>query len=177
MLSHGEYNSTPPVLTVGKPHPLQLDVNGRLLTSSVSGGVYNATPPTLTDSDRGDVQLDVNSNTKVTLATQLAGEDLTNDVMKTEVRGIYKYQATAAANVVVKASAGFLYGIIIGADVSTATIEISDHASDGDGNVQILLTGSTLMTSTGGYVPVNASFATGICADLTNQTNVTFIYR
>lgn len=144
MLLHGEYNSTPPVLLVGKPHP---------------------------------VQLDQSANLKVTLATKISGEDLTNDLMKTEVRGTYKYQATAAANVVVKASAGFLYGIIIGKDVTNGIIEVSDHASDGDGNVQIYLEGSTLMTSTGGYIPVNASFAAGITADLTLQTNVTFIYR
>lgn len=87
------------------------------------------------------------------------------------------YQAAAAANVVVKATPGYLKGIIVGADVSTGTIEISDHASDGDGNVKILLTGSTLMTSSGGYVPIDAYFKVGITADLTNQTNITFLYR
>lgn len=98
-------------------------------------------------------------------------------VGKVEQRGYYFYQATAAANVVVKASAGFLYGIIIGKDVASSVVEVSDSVSDGDGNVQIYLEGSTLLTSTNGYVPVNAVFANGITADLTNQTNVTFIYR
>lgn len=84
-----------------------------------------------------------------------------------------KYQATAAANVVVKASAGFLERIIVGKDVASSVIEISDHASDGDANVKIYLKGDALK----GVYEVNAEFATGICADLTNQTNVTFIYR
>lgn len=89
----------------------------------------------------------------------------------------YYYQATAAANVVVKNSPGYLEGIIIGADVASAVVEISDHASDGDSNVQVYLADDTLHTTTGGYVPVRCEFKTGITADLTNQTNVTFIYK
>lgn len=84
-----------------------------------------------------------------------------------------KYQATAAANVVVKASAGFLERIIVGADVGSSVVEISNHASDGDGNVVFYLAGDTLQ----GVYEVNAEFSAGICADLTNQTHVTFIYR
>lgn len=91
--------------------------------------------------------------------------------------GIYKYQAAAAANVVVSAKPAYLLGIIIGANVGSAVVEVSDHASDGDGNVQIYLAGDTLMTFTGGYVPVNAAFNTGICVDMTNQTHCTFIYK
>lgn len=89
----------------------------------------------------------------------------------------HKYQATAAANVVVATGKAILHRIIIGADVATSTIEVSDSPSDGDGDVRILLTGSTLMTSTGGVVEVGTVFRTGICADLTNQTNVTFIWE
>lgn len=87
------------------------------------------------------------------------------------------YQAAAAANVVVTAKPAFLHKIIVGADVATSTIEVSDHASDGDSNVKIFLTGSTLMTSLGGEVEVNAVFGKGITADLTNQTNVHFVWK
>ena len=90
--------------------------------------------------------------------------------------GTYKYQAAAGANVVVSDGPAILHGIIIGADVASAVIEISDHVSDGDGDVKIQLNGSTLLTATGGYVPVNAHFLKGITADLTNQTQVTFIF-
>lgn len=86
------------------------------------------------------------------------------------------YQAAAAANVVVSATGAYLHKVIIGADVSTATVEISDSATDGDGNVKVLLTGNTLMTSTGGEVDIDVYFGQGIAADLTNQTNVTFIW-
>lgn len=123
-------------------------------------GVYNATALSLSDGDGAALALDATG------------------ALKTYQDGYsYKYQAAAAADVVVKATPGFLHKIIIGADVASGTIEVSDHASDGDGAVKILLTGNTLMTSCGGEITVDAYFATGICADLTNQTNVTFIYR
>jgi hypothetical protein len=99
----------------------------------------------------------------------------------------YKYQAAAAANVVIKASAGYLKGIILGGlPIADAIIEVSDHASDGDGNVQILAIGGdgtdslleqTLVDKHSGYIPVEADFATGITADITAQTHVTFIFR
>lgn len=83
------------------------------------------------------------------------------------------YQATAGANKVIKASAGFLHSIIVGKSVAGSVIEVSDHASDGDGNVKIYLEGDALL----GVYPVNADFGAGISADITNATNVTFIYR
>lgn len=87
------------------------------------------------------------------------------------------YQAAAANNVVVTSKRAILERIIIGADVASSTIEVSDHASDGDGNVKILLTGSTLMTANGGVVEVGALFKNGISADITAQSNVTFIWK
>ena len=82
------------------------------------------------------------------------------------------YQAIAAANVVIRAQPGFLHAIIVGKDVAGGIIEVSDHASDGDGNVKVYLEDPTV-----GVYPVNALFDVGICADLTLQTNVTFIWR
>lgn len=90
--------------------------------------------------------------------------------------GEKKYLVSAGADQVITAQRAFLHRIIIGKDVASSIIEVSDHASDGDGNVQIYLAGSTLLTSSGGVIEVGAEFNTGICVDLTNQTNVTFIY-
>lgn len=87
--------------------------------------------------------------------------------------GTLKYQAAAAANVVVCAGPALLIGIIIGANVGSSVVEISDSKTDGDGNVQIYLAGDTLL----GDYDINAVFPNGITADLTNQTNVTFIYQ
>jgi len=90
--------------------------------------------------------------------------------------GEKKYLAAAGTNQVVTAQRAFLHRIIIGKDVGSAIIEISDHASDGDGNVVIYLASSTLLADTGGVIEVGAEFNAGICVDLTLQTNVTFVY-
>jgi hypothetical protein len=83
------------------------------------------------------------------------------------------YQAAAATNVVVKDSPALLHSIIIGKDVGAgAIVEVSDHASDGDGNIQVYLEAPTVGT----YL-VDAEFTIGICVDLTLQTNVAFIWR
>jgi hypothetical protein len=98
-----------------------------------------------------------------------------------DTRGPYKmsYTATATANVVVKNQPGFLHAIIIGQWVTGGTIEVSDHASDGDGNVVIFLQAGT--TDASGFpktIIVDAEFETGICADIGgSQTKVTFVYK
>jgi len=87
------------------------------------------------------------------------------------------YQAAAGDDVVVASGKAILHRIIIGEDVASAQLEVSDHASDGDGNVVIHLSGSTLMTANGGVIEVGAVFFDGISANLTNQTKVTFIWE
>ncbi len=56
------------------------------------------------------------------------------------------YQAAAAANVVVTTKPAILERILIGADVGSAVIEISDSIDDGD-EISYQTTGSTLMTA------------------------------
>ena len=82
------------------------------------------------------------------------------------------YQAAAAANVVVKASPGFLHSIIVGKDVAGGIIEVSDHATDGDGAVMIYLEDPNV-----GVYLIDAEFTVGITADITTQTNVMFVWR
>jgi len=135
---------------------------------------YRATPETLVDGQESrEDRIDAVGNRFVTQGT-VGSRDI-DSITAFPAKATYVYQAAASANVVVSATPAILVGMIIGADVGSAVIEVSDHASDGDGNVKIELIGSTLMTSCGGYVPVGAYFATGIAADLTNQTDVTFI--
>lgn len=86
--------------------------------------------------------------------------------------GTLYYTATAGADKVVTTKPAFLQRVIIGADVSTSTVEVSDSKTDGDGNVKILLTGNSLK----GVYEINAVFANGITLDLTNQTQVTVVY-
>ena len=91
--------------------------------------------------------------------------------------GIKKYLATAGADQVITAQRAFLHRIIIGKDVGSAIIEVSDDIADGDGDVQIYLASSTLLADTGGVVEVGAEFNKGITVDITLQTNVTFVYE
>lgn len=88
-----------------------------------------------------------------------------------------RYQAAAALNVVVATGKAILHRIIIGADVAVSTIQVANDPADGQTDVKVLLTGSTLMTATGGCVEVGAIFDKGISADITAQTNVTFIWE
>lgn len=85
------------------------------------------------------------------------------------------YFATAGDNKIVATGKAILRRIIFGADVASGDVEISDSASDGDGNIVMQLTGSTLMTAHG-TVEVNAVFKNGIALDLINQTKVTVIW-
>lgn len=83
------------------------------------------------------------------------------------------YQAAAAANVVISATPAFLHAIIVGKAVPNGILEVSNHASDGNGNVKILIDTCTCPA----FTIVNAHFDVGICVDMTLQTNVSFIWR
>ncbi len=50
------------------------------------GGVFNTSAPALDSGDRGDVQMDSSANIKQTLATLIAGEDGSNNVLATTKR-------------------------------------------------------------------------------------------
>ena len=86
------------------------------------------------------------------------------------------YQAAASVNLLVATGKVILQKIIIGADVGSSVIEISDSVDDGDGNIKIKLSGSTLMTANGGEVLIGAVFENGIAADIVNQTDITFVW-
>jgi len=90
--------------------------------------------------------------------------------------GTIKHLASAGANQVVTTKPAILHRLIIGADVASGDVEVSDHISLGNGDVVLQLTGSTLMTANGGGIEVNAHFHKGITLNLTNQTKVTVIW-
>ena len=83
----------------------------------------------------------------------------------------YAYQAAAAQDVVVKASPGFLHGIVVGAIVSGGTIAVSDHATDGEGNICVYF-----IPSVAGTYIFDMNFETGITANQYKPTNITYIY-
>ncbi len=87
------------------------------------------------------------------------------------------YLASAGDNQVVSTGPAILLGIVFGADVGSAVVEISDSATDGDENIKLRFAGSTLATSIGALTGINATFQKGITVDLTNQTHVTLIWK
>ena len=135
---------------------------------------YQSTPPTLNEGENTLLQSDVRGNLKSTIMTKPA-DPADNPVTAYSVRALMSVQLTAGANKIISSSPAVLVGIIIGSDTASGVIEVSDSATDGDGNVKIELNGSTLMTSTSGYVPVNAYFEVGIAVDQTNQLDCTYV--
>lgn len=83
------------------------------------------------------------------------------------------YIAAAGTDKVISTKPAILERIIVGADVGSSIIEVSDSATDGDGDVKILLSGSALS----GVYEVRAEFRNGITADITLQSNVSFVWR
>jgi hypothetical protein len=93
-------------------------------------------------------------------------------------RYTYSYQATAGANKVISATPAFLHAIILGKYVANGILEVSDHATDGDGAVKIMLTtGATDTSACPKTILVDAQFTAGITADIANLTDITFIYK
>lgn len=89
-----------------------------------------------------------------------------------ERNNVVTYIASAGVNNVVFDGPAILDKIIVGKDVAGGVVEVSDHDSDGDGNVKVYLEDPTV-----GEYSVGAKFDHGITADLTTQTNVSFVWR
>lgn len=173
----GVYNSTPPTINDGQNGDVQLDERGNVKVTLLSK--YNATPPTLTDGQVVVDQVDVNGNKKVTQATLLAGEDLTNDVLKVEER--YTYFAPVVADALIKTGAGFVHSITISqadAAPTAGTIQIRDGVSSGNGTVMFEWNLTTAVF-TPFTIILDATFATGLYIDFTTtgDVNVQGSYR
>lgn len=106
----------------------------------------------------------------VTQATRIAGEDIPNDVLKTEQRFLYNY-ITTATTTVVKASAGFLHRIIVGGG-TTGTISIYDHASSATNPIMAFDTTNAIQS-----LEFNVSTASGIVVVTSAATKVTVAYK
>ena len=83
------------------------------------------------------------------------------------------YIAAAGVNEVISTGPAILERIIVGADVGSSVIEVSDSKDDGDGDVKVYLAGSALS----GVYEVRAEFRNGITVDITLQSNVSFVWR
>ena len=94
------------------------------------GGEYRSSATTYTDGDATVLQTDVNGNLKTTLATAIAGEDLTNDVLKVEQRFS---GSMVSADTLVKTGAGFIHTLTfacIDAVPTAGTIIVYDNTAE-----------------------------------------------
>ena len=146
----GIYNSSAITLDNEEGAALALDSSGRLIVSSGGalgyaidesampatpsvvpvGGEYRASATTYTDGDAAVLQTDVNGNLKTTLATAIAGEDLTNDVLKVEQRFS---GSMVSADTLVKTGAGFIHTLTfacIDAVPTAGTIIVYDNTAE-----------------------------------------------
>lgn len=142
-----------------------------------TGGKYNSSAPVLTNGQRGDTQLDSGANTMVTLATKIAGEDLTVDVQKVEERFSYNHIAAGQATTVVKNAPGFLHSITFnGAATATNVTTVYDNAS-GSGAVIAIPAATTATVPT--TLMYDVLFATGLTIITTtaNGADMTISYR
>lgn len=114
---------------------------------------------------------------KQTLATKIAGEDLTNDVMKTEQRYSYAY---CTADTAVKSGAGFLHTVTISPTDATATagtiILYDNTAESGTVMFTYYIPAAALVPVT---VVLDVSFSTGLYVGFTTTADVavTLSYR
>ncbi|MDD5726286.1 MAG: hypothetical protein PHC53_02640 [Patescibacteria group bacterium] len=109
--------------------------------NTIGYAFYNATPTTRTDGQGGPLEADANGNLNINSSTKLAGEDLTNDVMKVEPQASY---VNISASALVKTGAGRLFGFIVNSCAAGATIKIWDNTS---GATTVLLNTMTFTTA------------------------------
>lgn len=123
-------------------------------------------------------ELDASGYEVISLGTTIAGEDLTNDVMKTE--GRFSYKAVTAADAQVKAGAGYLHTVTFSCNDAAPTagsIIIYDSLTE---------TGTQIFNhtfTTTPFVPFTLTFdcvfATGLFLGFTTtaDVNVSVSYR
>lgn len=140
--------------------------------------VYNATAPVLVDGSGSALNVDISGNLDSTLATKLAGEDLTNDVLKVEEQ--FTYNAVIVADAQIKAGAGLLHTVTISCNDAAPTagsIILFDSLTEA--NTQIFNHTFTTTPFVPFTVILDAKFNTGLYAGFTTtaDVNVSISYR
>lgn len=138
---------------------------------------YNATAPVLTDGDASGLEVDSSGNLFNTMATAIAGEDLTNDVLKTEQRFTL---LNVTSDTLVKNGAGFLHSVTFAqsdAAPTAGSIIIYDNTAESGTIIQ------TVNFTTAVFQPYtltyNGAFSAGLYIGFTTtaDVNVTVSYR
>ena len=139
--------------------------------------VYNASGVTLNDGDETGLFVDADGGLLVSMVGAIAGEDVTNDVLKVEQR--YSL-LLVAADQLVKTGGGFIHTVTFScndAAPTAGTIDIYDSTS---------ATGTKIYSETfdttafrGHTITLDGEFSTGLYIDFTTTAdiNATVSYR
>ena len=142
------------------------------------GAVYNSTAPTVATGQRVDMQADSLGNLQVNSYTKLAGEDLTNDVMKVEQQNSYSNITLAAPTAtVVKSGAGMLHAIVVNKAAATGVITIYDNTA-ASGTIIGTITMPAALLANQFTLLFDVKFATGLTVNTaTAAQDLTVAYR
>ena len=142
-------------------------------------GEYRSAATTYTDGDVTVLQTDVNGNIKNTLATGIAGEDLANDVLKTEQRwSAANITLAAPTTTLIKTGVGLLHAVIINKPLANGVIAIYDGV-DATGTLLATITKpATLLSDQVNTILYDISFSIGLCIVTSGAAqDVTVAYR
>ena len=131
---------------------------------------YLSTPEVLLDGQFAPSSCDANGNTKQSLGTTIAGEDIPNDVTKVEMRNNAPYISTATTTVC-KTGAGLLNTVTVQGGTAGTIIGYDNTAASGT----ILFSFSS--TNALATYTFNVSFAIGLTVVTSAATQLTISAR
>jgi hypothetical protein len=139
---------------------------------SLAEGQYTSGTQTLPSGRVNTLALDVNGNLKETLGTTIAGEDITNDVLKVESRSLYLNGTTSQ---LVKTGSGRFFGVVVNSHTS-GTLKFWDNTSAVTTillNTITLASGPQILTMPNGPV----QFSTGLFVTVGGTIDYTILYQ
>ena len=134
-----------------------------------TGGIYRSVTESFVDSASVVNHYDIAGNQLMSLGTTIAGEDITNNVIKVEERFSYT-NITTNATTTVKSGAGFIHGFLINNNgfTTAGTITVYDNTAAsgtkiGTWTIPLQPPGSVLL-STPWFPPqlLDVTFSTGL---------------
>lgn len=145
-----------------------------LSPNSAIAATYNSAGVTFTDGQTAALQSTVAGFLKVSLGDEIAGEDRTNQRLRTYVPANYT-RVNSNATTTVKSGSGFLAGIVVGVNGQSANTCICYDNTAGSGTVILNLDTTAVQV---GFVPVGVNFGTGLTAVTATGTaaDLTFVW-
>lgn len=131
------------------------------LLNSVGMGIYNTSAPSPTNGQAVPFQTDSYGDMQTNLYTKIAGEDLTNDVMK--VQGQFTYtNITTQTTTTIKSSAGLFHRLTINTPLASGVITIFDNTAGSGTKIGTITFPATLVSDGPITATYNVKFSTGL---------------